>query len=175
MRSLTREAHLCCRTYSYPRPLPRPFMFTRTLFLIAAAGYTCYRNSTDNPQCVLRSTYPQSSDGLPDRAQIPTRTGQTASTLIRVLTKGRGRLESPHPDLTVGRIGGFLWAFGNAPFFSWLADGSSFLQVSLATTATVHRPRHRTHYTCSLHTPLTASDSTVVFDIHPHFLKQPTG
>ena len=68
MRSLTRETHLCCGTYSYPRPLPRPFIFTRTLFLVAAAGYTCYQNSADNPQCGLRSTYPQSSDGLPNHS-----------------------------------------------------------------------------------------------------------
>jgi hypothetical protein len=104
-------------------------------------------------------------------AQIPTRTGQTASILVRVLTRGRVRLGSPHPDLTVGRIRGFLWAFGIAPFFSWLVCGTSFLQVSLATIPTVHRPQHRTHYSCSLYTPLTASDNTVVFDIHPHFFE----
>ena len=69
MRSLTREAHLCWGTYSHPRLLPRPFVFTRVLSLVAATGYTCYRNDADNPQCSLRSTYPQSSDGLPDRSE----------------------------------------------------------------------------------------------------------
>ena len=37
-----------------------------TPFLVAVAGYTCYRDSANNPQCSLRSIYPRSDDGLPE-------------------------------------------------------------------------------------------------------------
>ena len=53
-----------------------------------------------------------------------------------------------------------LGFFSIAPFFPWLVDGASFLQVALAVSLTVYCPRHRTQHPCSLPTPLTAGDNT---------------
>ena len=115
----------CCRTYPYPRFLIWRSVHSHShvfsLFVIAA-GYTCYRDSANNPKCSLYSTNTDTTTFFP-----PTLTYSTPHpTSSSNGNTNNDNSPTPTPSEALGNLNGAMYLkdpldfFGIAPFFAWI-------------------------------------------------------